>query len=93
MSSVVRRSVLKTSEFVKAVRKQRKIFILSMFCVSTLVCSFVVIGLIRHPIMGKSLEQFSKYVSVKTHRITMEVLKAGGTTARQIMRFVPPIPV
>lgn len=65
----------KTSEFVKAVRKQRKIFILSMFCVSTLVCSFVVIGLIRHPIMGKSLEQFSKYVSVKTHRITMEVLK------------------
>ena len=44
-------------------------------------------------IMGKSLEQFSKYVSVKTHRITMEVLKAGGTTARQIMRFVLPIPV
>ena len=72
---------------------ETKIFILSMFCVSTLVCSFVVIGLIRHPIMGKSLEQFSKYVSVKTHRITMEVLKAGGTTARQIMRFVPPIPV
>ena len=89
--SVAHKLVLKMSGFAKAARKQRQISISSMFYVSILVYSYGEIGLIRNLIMEKSLERFSKCVSVKIHRIMMEALKVGGTMAKREMHFAQPI--
>ena len=88
---VAHKLVLKMSGFAKAARKQRQISISSMFYVSILVYSYGEIGLIRNLIMEKSLERFSKCVSVKIHRIMMEALKVGGTMAKREMHFAQPI--